>query len=254
MGETLNIVCYATEHPISRTIMAAFAEGCKGQVLPPLRLYEGTAALYGVLRGCKEIIKQCEQIGNPYIALDHGYINHSHYDGYYRATCNGRQASFRTTRQYPSDRWENLHRECRPWRRTGKDILVIPLTGATADFYGFDADIWLENVISRLQKHTDRNVFVRPKQNKTPIQEDLKNAHCIVTHSSNVAVDALLMGVPCITLGESVANSVSWTFENIESPSWPDREPWLFELCYRQFTLKELRRGEIDYETCVYRV
>lgn len=251
------IVCYATEHYISRTVMSAFSEGCKGQILPPLRLYEGTAALYGILRGCQEVIKQCEQIGNSYIALDHGYIGHDHFGGYYRVSRNARQASVRGTGNYPSDRWELLHRELRPWKRTGRNVLIIPLTGATSDFYGFDGDKWLDNVVDRTKRHTDRNIVIRPKPKPgqgTPIDKDLQDAHCIITHSSNVAVDALLMGVPVLTLGESSANGISWSFENIESPVWPDREPWLFELCYRQFTLNELRRGEIDYETCVYRV
>ena len=112
-----------------------------------------------------------------------------------------------------------------------------------ASFYGVDPDQWLAQVCAEIAMHTDRPIVVKPK-GQGHIAESLEDCWCVVTHSSNCAVDALLMGVPVITLGESAAETMSWCFEDIEKPHWPDRT-WFFEaLANHQWNLDEMRSGE----------
>ena len=249
----MNPKCYATnpesetdkgfQH--SRVIMAAFAEGCKGQIVPPIKLLDGPAAMYGILRGTGEIIRQCEWMGRDYYYIDHGYLKAGHYGGYYRVTKNARQADILDERVStpPSDRLERLGVNLRPWRRHGNHILVIPVTGAVGNFYGVDENQWLAAAVSEISNHTDRPILTKPK-GQGSLQDALKNCWCVVTHSSNVAVDALIEGVPVITLGESVCNTISWNFADIEKPYWPERDWWLRAVCYNQWTLDEMRSGE----------
>src|SRR3990167_3230049 len=247
-----SIKCYATSPTHdndqgfrhSRTIMAAFSEGCKGQVVPPTKLFDGPAALYGILRGTGEIIRHCEWVGRDYYYIDHGYLKPGHYDGYYRVTKNARQADIPDPREfvYPADRLKKVGVDVRPWKRTGRNVLVIPVTGAVGEFYGINPDQWLRVVTDEITSHTARPIEVKHK-GIGAIDEAMKDTWCVVTHSSNSAVDALINGVPVITLGESACETMSWEFKDIEHPWWPERELWLQALAYSQFTLSEMRNG-----------
>ena len=236
------IRCYTTEHPHSRVIMAAFAEGCGGQMVPPCALLEGPAAMYGILRGTGEIYKKAKRVGRETFYLDHGYIGAKHYDGYYRVARHGRQSIIDPDHNWPTDRFEKLGVEIKPWRKSGNTILIIPPTNAIAHFYGIDGPQWLGGVMFNLAKHTDRSSAVKKKEDGV-LADALADAWCVVTHSSNVAVDALIEGVPVITLGESIAAPLAWNYPDIERPYYPERENWLHGVAWQQWTLSEMRSG-----------
>lgn len=231
---------YATGHPISNVIMAAFAEGFEGEVVSPRRLHDGPAAMYGILRGTGDLIHQCNWIQRNYYYVDHGYFRRGHYDGYYRVTQNAMQ------NDKPSvvcdDRWRALGLDVRPWTRDGSHILVLPLSDAVGEFLGIDTGAWLSSVIAEIRRHTDREIRVKPKD-EGDLAEELRDCYCVVTYHSTGALEALRLGIPCITLGESGATPLSWGWENIESPEWPDREPLFHWLAYCQHTLEEIRNG-----------
>jgi hypothetical protein len=224
-------------------VMAAFAEGCGGQMVPPVALLDGDAAMYGILRGTGEIYKKAIRAGRETYYLDHGYVGFSHQGGYYRIARNGRQSVIDPEHDWPSDRFETLGVELKPWRKDGKSILVIPLTDAIAGFYGLDANKWLGGTVSELTRHTDRPILTKPK-GEGEILRALQDVWCVVTHSSNVAVDSLLQGVPVVALGESIAQPLSWSYADIEKPHWPEREKWAHGVAWQQWTLQEMRRGE----------
>jgi len=236
--------CYTTDHQHSKVIMSAFAEGCKGRIVPPTQLLEGPAAMYGILRGTGEILKQCEWVQRDFFYIDHGYFKPGHYEGFYRVTKNGRQADLPDQGEYvyPENRWKDLNLGLSPWRKDGRHVLVIPLTGAIAGFYGINADQWLRTVTTEISRNTSRPIVVKPK-GEGEISDALRDCWCVVTHSSNSAVDALLAGVPAVVLGESACETVSWVFEDIEKPWWPPRERWCHALAYHQFRLDEMRNG-----------
>jgi len=236
------IRCYTTEHQHSRVIMHAFAEGCAGKIVSPAALLDGPAAMYGILRGTGEIIKRCERVGREYFYIDHGYIKAGHYEGYYRISRNGRQTIIDPDYGWSSKRFDELGVELKPWRKTGRNILVIPPTGPIAQFYNMDPGKWLGDVTFSLAKHTDRPVQVK-KKDEGELMQFLSDCWCVVTHSSNVAVDALIEGVPVITLGESIAQPLSWSFVDIERPHWPERGNWVRGVACQQWRLDEMRRG-----------
>lgn len=239
--------CYTTEHPISRTIMPAFARGCDGQMVPPIGLLPGPAAMYGILRGTERIIKECENVGRTYFYLDHGYVNPSKHNsgdfsGHYRIVRNGRQRAPQSG--LPPARWEQLGRDIRPWYRRGRNVVVTPPTEPVCNFYGIHAKTWLRNVIQEVAEWTDRPVVIK-KKGEGKLDDVFKDCWCLITHSSNTAVDALLSGIPIITLGESACEPLSWSFGHIENPYWPEREGFFHGLAWEQWTLSEMSNGAI---------
>ena len=237
---------YVTDHQHSRVIGSAMATGCGGQIVPPLRLLDGPAVVYGILRGCDKIIKQCQWIHRDFYHIDLGYFKRGHYDGYYRITKNAFQREIswmiREISDSEPDRFDVLGVPIRPWIRKGRDVIVCPISSNWAEFVGIDKQRWLEVVCDELDKHTDRPIIIKEK-NQGNLAEILSDAWCIVTHSSNAAVDAIMNGIPAIVLGQSAAAPVSWSFTNIEEPVWPERLYWAQALAHYQFTIAEMRSG-----------
>lgn len=246
------IRCYTSHHSISRMVMAAFADGCGGQMVPScdnndnaMPLLEGDAALYGILRGCGEIYKRAMMLGRNVHYIDHGYINfkgHQDKTSYYRIARNGRQSVIDPDHNWPSDRFEKLGVELKPWRKSGRHVLVIPLTEAIAKFHKLESSKWLADTVRTITHHTERPILTKPK-GEGQLEQALADCWCVVTHSSNVAVDALIEGVPVITLGESTACQLAWNFPDIERPYYPERDGWAHGVAYQQWTLSEMRRG-----------
>lgn len=233
---------YVTNHVNSRVVSKAFAQGCDGKLVPPVKLLDGPAACYGILRGCGEIIRECQRIGRDFYHIDHGYFGRGQeFEGYYRVTQNAFQ--WEGIAEKPPFRFERLKIRMSPWRKNGGHIVVIPLTGNIARFLGIDGDEWLSSVINEIKQNTARRVLVKRKKYGS-LTSVLRDAHCLVTHSSNAAVDAVISGVPVVCLGPSACKPVSTQMKDIETPNYPDRLSWAFDLAYRQFTLDEMRSGE----------
>lgn len=235
------LTIYATDHPHSQVVCRALAQGVESRLVPPNSLLDGDAATYGVLRGCGEIIRQCEWIGRTYYHVDHGYIRRGHYDGFYRISKNGLQ--WDGSGHYPVDRWRALGVEPLPWKRDGRSIVVCPLSTAMGEHFGISPHEWLTKVIAELPKFTDRPVLIKPK-GEGNLKDSLADAWCVVAHQSNVAVDAILLGIPAIVLGPSAAVPVARTkLGDVENPNYADRGGWLAGLAYHQWTLAEMREG-----------
>lgn len=232
---------YVTEHPHSKVISAAFSQGSGASMVPPVKLHNGPAIVYGILRGCGEIIRQCQWVGRDYYHIDHGYFLRGHYDGYYRITHNDLQTD--GYGKHSPKRWERLKLSLRPWKKTGKCIVLCPLSKIGGDFQHIDPEKWTEAVIGELSLYTDRPIIVKFKDSK-PLSRVLDDAWCLITHSSNAAVDAVIAGVPVIALGHSACKPISWEFCDIESPHWPERDQWAWNLAANQFTLEEMKSGE----------
>lgn len=242
------IKCYTTEHYISKIVMSAFAQGCNGQRVPPTRLLSGDAALYGILRGTGEIIKECEKVGRTYWHLDHGYFNSGHFEGYYRVTKNGQQ--YIKSGEYSSDRWDKQNIELQPWKKEGSHIVLCPLSRHVAHYLGIDSHKWLKETEAKLKENTDREIVIKPKDDVMSLEQVLHGAHAIVAYNSNALVDAIILGIPGFSTAPFTALPSSTyplgntSLDNIENPEYRDREQWVYNLAYQQFTLNEMRTGE----------
>lgn len=237
---------YVTGHFNSQVVCKAVATGSGGQIVPATALLDGPAAVYGILRGCDLVVQQCQWVGRDWYHVDHGYFRRGNGDfrGYYRVTKNALQRQSRGIDLMAEDRWKELKIELRPWRKQGVDVVVAPLSRALGQFLDIDPGQWMKMVIAEIQQYTDRAIVIKAKDSEASIQDTLRQAWCLVTHSSNAAIDALIEGVPIFTTGECGAKPLaSGPLCNIEKPSYPERGPWFRVLADSQWTLAEIQRG-----------
>jgi hypothetical protein len=102
--------------------------------------------------------------------------------------------------------------------------------------------------LATLARVTDRPIVVRakpqPGEAAVPLPQALETAHALVTHSSNVAIEAACLGTPVFVSPASAAAPIGRTdLDAIESPAYPDRAAWLAHLAFNQFSFEEIGDG-----------
>jgi hypothetical protein len=201
-------------------------------------------------------IERWQASGKTWIYWDRGYLRRVFatwlpkgsemgiQGGYYRWHINTPQ--MREIYDVPQDRWEflRLQNEVKPWRKGGRHILVI---NTLPDYWHLFSDLtWVDRTLTLLKQHTDRPIIVREKETKVPLWDQVKDAHCMVTHGSIAAVEAVVMGCPVFVEPISAAALVGKTdFTDIENPIYPERQAWLNSLAYCQFNERELVDGTL---------
>ena len=199
--------------------------------------------VWGVLRDSDRIIAQAKAQQTYFFYIDHAYFNRGHGKNY-RIARNAYDAG--RVRDCPGDRLKTLNVKLLPWRTGGREIIVCPPTEYFMEAHG--CPDWLETTLARLSNTTDRPVIVRtkprPGEQAVPLATALQSAHALVTHSSNVAIEAACLGTPVFVSATSAAAPVGSTdLSEIDSPQYPDRSPWLSHLAYNQFSLEEIGNG-----------
>ena len=204
--------------------------------------------------GKRKLIKWCWENNHTFYYMDSGYV------GNYKCTVNpfGWKLFHRIVKndvqhshviERPDDRWRKLQYPIEA-RKQGRHVLVVTPSEKPCKFYGVDKNLWLEQTVSLIKKHTDRPIVIRDKAvrrqriNKT-IYEDLKDCHALVTYQSIAAVESVLYGVPAFTAEPTAADPVcSKDLSTIENPYWPDeqlRHKWAHHLAYGQFHNDEFK-------------
>jgi hypothetical protein len=188
-----------------------------------------------------------------------GRRKRSRWDGYHKLAVNSRHpTAYFQSRKHDSKRFLEHHVQIRPWRESGRHILVAGMSAKAAAAEGLQPNEWERATINRLRQLTDREIVYRPKPNwhdAIPLEgarfdrdSDLINAltgcHALVSHHSNVAVDALLAGVPCICPGGVASLLSGHDLGQIENPPMPDgREQWAADLAWTQWNIDEMESG-----------
>lgn len=164
--------------------------------------------------------------------------------GFYRWTRNAFQMN--KISDVPDDRWKALRLSVAEWQKGGSHIVIAAPSRTYARFHRIES--WIADTIDALARVTDRQLVIRDKEHvrNRALQRDLKGAHCLVTHGSIAAVEAVVLGCPVFVDPSSAAALVGRTsLKDIESPVYPDRQPWLNSLAYSQFDEEELVNGKL---------
>lgn len=186
----------------------------------------------------------------PFIYWDRGYCRRVFATwlpkgadgGYYRWHINSYQMT--KIRDVPDDRWVAMQTPMEPWHRGGGHIVIAAPTRTYSKFH--ETQSWIADTIDALARVTDRQLVIRDKEQKRPLQADLAGAHALVTHGSNAAVEAVICGCPVFVHPDSAAALVGLTdLKQIEAPVYPERQPWLNSLCYSHFNERELVDGTL---------
>jgi len=197
-----------------------------------------------------QTVKDWKQRGRQFIYWDRGYMRRvfatwlprGDNGGYYRWHVNSVQME--RVNAVPDDRFKALKTNLSPWSKDGRHIVIAAPTRTYAKFH--DCANWTADTIDALARVTDRQLVIRDKESKRPLQADLDGAHALVTHGSIAAVEAVVLGCPVFVHESSAAALVGKVgFKYIESPIYPDREPWVKSLAYSQFNENELVDGTL---------
>jgi hypothetical protein len=188
-----------------------------------------------------EIVPEAKKTNRPFWNLDNGYWNSAKGSqiGYYRINYRGMSPVLLNT--CDATRAKNV--QLKPWRKNGKHVLIALPGHDFGRSLGMDMIQWIMTIEEMVRQHTDRPIIIRPKTSPVPLQRHLTNCHALVTHSSNVAVDAVLEGIPVFVEPTSPAAPVGRLDLDIENPVMPDRAHWLQSLLCQQFTLSEMSKG-----------
>ena len=183
------------------------------------------------------------------------------------------------------DRWEELLKiPIRKWY--GKDGKVskvetlepkphfkeegeyILFAGSSAKYHLYmgieEPTTYTKNIVKEIRQFTDRPIIYRPKpswnakqevegtiflgDNKIKYHELLKkDLHCVITHTSNAALEANFYGIPTIVLGEAIAKPVSSKkldeINNIYRPTLEEKHSLGRSLSYFQYKIEEVEGG-----------
>lgn len=165
--------------------------------------------------------------------------------GYYRWSLN----SFQMSKIKPvSDlRWKLMDTPVWDWHREGRHIVIAEPSATYQKFHGIEG--WTKRTVAALKQYTNRPLVFREKEMQRfgrKLHQDLKGAHCLVTHGSNAAVEAVIMGCPVYVDETSAASLVGHTdLSKIEEPIYPERQPWLNSLAHSQWNEAEMCNGKL---------
>lgn len=185
--------------------------------------------------------------GRPFYHVDNGFYKPARGGvvGYYRITYRGLSPIF--LKDAVRERGLRIGwADFKPWRKTGRHILLALPGRSFGRSLGIDVDVdaWFKTVRAKIAKHSDRIVVVREKTSARLLAYDLQQCWAVVTHSSNVAVDAVRAGVPVFVAPTNPAAPVgNLDLSTLENPAMPPRESWWGSLMCQQFTLTEMRDG-----------
>lgn len=262
-------VYYAPGNRRSRLIAEAAYAGLRRAgyraVMRESTKYDGIvsdfAVFYGLAAGLHKVFNDYKTHATA-VYIDLGYWHRrirDRYDGYHKISVNSRHpTAYFQNKKHEMGRFKRLNLEIKPWVKEGRDILIAGMSAKAAAAEGLIPFHWEQNAYKAIRGTTRRPVIYRPKPNctrarplhgagfdkKTPLNAVLSNCHAIATHHSNVAVDALLRGVPAFC-EEGVALPMSLTdLSLIEDPYYPDnRAQWAADIAWTQFTPAEMAIG-----------
>lgn len=228
-------------------IMHPLAQGWRagGQVcfgMPPDD--KNPVAAYGQIWGSEQLLQRAKELGRSYWHIDNGYFRpgRGRPDGYYRMNYCGMSPAF--LQDAPADRARNLGIKLQPWRQNGKHVLLALPGVEYGRAIGLDMHQWIVHAKNTLGHYTERPIICRPRQTEVPLEWHLKDCWAVVTHSSNIAVDAVVAGIPVFVMPTSAAAPVgSLDWHRLEYPHMPDRTAWLNSLACQQFTPLEMGNG-----------
>jgi hypothetical protein len=227
---------------IMRNLSAGWLDGRCVYGEPPED--DNPVACYGQIWGTEKILQRAGALRRPYWHIDNGFWKPGRGDpnGYYRFTYASMSARYLPNS--PPERFDVLGIRLKPWRRQGHHILLALPGLEYGCGIGLNMPYWIQETERKLRKMTDRPIVVRDRKSTVPLEQDLNNCWALVTHSSNVAVDAVCAGVPVFVSSLSMAAEVgNLSLGDLEKPQRPERVDWCRSLACQQFTANEMRDG-----------
>lgn len=263
----LRVAVYSSAQALSIRTTQAMARGIRScgdepVLRPDVDHYDmdcDAAVFWGYWKPQQRIAADYTAVGKPWVFLDLGYWSRGKNDSYFKVSVNDRHptAYFRS-RPHDGSRAKALGLRVQPWRLTGRTIVVLGMSGKASWSLGLEPAAWEAQTIAEIKKHTDRPIVYRPKPSwkdakplpgagyswNEHLETALADAYATVSHHSNASCDSLLAGVPTFTWDGIAKPMGLQDLSMIERPYCPlDREFWLYDAAYCQWSLTELTDG-----------
>ena len=231
----------------------------------------------GILRGTGHLLKEAAKKNIDRYYIDHAYFNPGYKNDFWlRISKNKNVINY--IKKVSSFRWEKFfskNNHIQPWKKfseKGDTILIIPPTSAICWY--FNEYDWQKNILSFLEENLSINNFkkvkIRAKPNEPivdvngkflglkenkeiqniPLEEDLKDASIVIAYNSQVALEALLKGIPVIVDKHNSCFGLSFKLSDLnkglDNPKFeiePNRLELFHWLSYCQYTLEEIKSG-----------
>ena len=162
-----------------------------------------------------------------------------------------------------ADRWLKNGPDIKQWKSGGDYYLVMGQVDGDQSIKGVNMNNWYRKIADELMEKTDKPVYYRahPLSRKYidclqtmdgDLDTALINACGVITYNSNSGVDAILAGVPTMTQdrGAMAYSIAAHNVNQLIDFDYPDRDQWLYNLAYTQWTLKELENGTAWNHLC----
>ena len=207
-----------------------------------------------VLSGPKSIPPlHAKKHGLDWYYIDTGYIGNGITKAWFRVTKNAHQ-NIGPVIDRRSDRLQRYQLDTTRYAR-GNRIMIVPPDDKICTVFGIrSSQTWLDEVLPRIQRLTDREIVIRSRPASRHVRQTSNrfvdalqdDVNAVVVLNSNCAVESVMHGIPVVCLGESAAHPLAGDLEQIDS--LPDLDQgeiwrWLRHLSYCQFTKKEMQFG-----------
>lgn len=217
----------------------------------------GALILFGIGGMAREIHDAYKSAGRDILLLDKGYTRNPHI----RASVNGFQPLHYMNQHRRDNRWRDLKIECQPYRKSRDGIALLD---GGSNKYALWQDLgdwtdWGRKTVEQIQRIMGLEVVYRPRPSHNPppadmgcevsigpLADDLARAAVVVTHGGNIGLDAVIAGVPVVSMGPCVVRRISATTfcDGFGAPTDAARMQMLSDLAYCQWTLGEYSSGQ----------
>ena len=258
----MNISIYKSptrrEEGVVSALVAGFKRhGIKPTVIPkpstPV-VPDGTDLAVFIGVKSRKVRDVCVKAGVPYLLIDKGYFKRNRY---HRFALNGFTPCYLGSGLDDPIRFKSLGIKLGNVRLpSASRIVFVGFDNKYGAFHGLEdandyaADI--NNKVAKIIGGTSLELFVRSRADRAamPFSALLPTCYCVIVHGSIAGVEAVIGGVPVISLGGRAANVVhdlsNTTLESVLNPHRPSKEgvaKRLHELAWCQFTLEEIVSG-----------
>lgn len=148
------------------------------------------------------------------------------------------------------------HFEMAPWKKGGARVLITAQVPGDASLQGKNLEPWYREAIALARKEYGLPVDFRPHPRAIqrgltrpgradasgPLKDELDRSALVITWNSNSAVDAVLAGVPAVTMDPG---AMAWgvTAHRVGDLVTPDRTEWANRVSWCQWSPAELASG-----------
>ncbi len=159
------------------------------------------------------------------------------------------------------ERRNQLGMKLYPWKQNGNHILICNQHDRSLQWESNPSlRDWTHNIVREIRKYSSRPIKIRMhprcpysfnfsegnvyKSTEKNILDEFQHSWAVVNYSSNPGIESIINGIPSFVGDRSLAAPVAnLDISKIENPLRPDREQWLNDLAWTEWTIDEMSEG-----------